>query len=147
MTDAEKITSTVPKSNSKRQTRKEKELLRDKTNHENIAAAIATLENINRNHQSGVNRNIKNKITELVELLKDKDEKFSLSVRAANAISILDRLTQDKGMKSHIRTMLWQVVSRHKRIIYGTNDVTLIISGSLIAYILVHRKFWILLIF
>ncbi len=110
MTDAEKITPTVPKSNSKRQTRKEKELLRDKANHENIAAAIATLENINRN-QSEVNRNIKNKITELVELLKDKDEKFSLSVRAANAISILDRLTQDKGMKSHIRTMLWQVVS------------------------------------
>jgi uncharacterized protein (UPF0147 family) len=111
MTNTEKITSTVPKSNSKRQTRKEKELLRDKANQENIAAAIATLENINRNHQSEVNRNIKNRITELVELLKDRDEKFSLSVRAANAISILDRLTQDKGMKSHIRTMLWQVVS------------------------------------
>jgi uncharacterized protein (UPF0147 family) len=111
MTDTEKITSTVPKSNSKRQTRKEKELLRDKANQENIAAAIATLENINRNHQSEVNRNIKNRITELVELLKDRDKKFSLSVRAANAISILDRLTQDKGMKSHIRTMLWQVVS------------------------------------
>ena len=111
MTDAEKITSTVPKSNSKRQTRKERELLRDKANHENIAAAIATLENITSNHQSEVNRNIKNRITELVELLKDKDEKFSISVRAANAISILDRLTQDKGMKSHIRTMLWQVVS------------------------------------
>jgi uncharacterized protein len=111
MTDTEKISSTVPKSNSKRQTKKEKELFRDKVNHENIAAAIATLENINRNHHSEVNRNIKNRIAELVLLLKDRDEKFSLSVRAANAISILDRLTQDKGMKSHIRTMLWQVVS------------------------------------
>jgi uncharacterized protein len=111
MTDAEKITSSVPKSSSKRQTKKEKELFRDKVNHENIAAAIATLENINRNHHSEVNRNIKNRIAELVLLLKDRDEKFSLSVRAANAISILDRLTQDKGMKSHIRTMLWQVVS------------------------------------
>jgi uncharacterized protein (UPF0147 family) len=111
MTDVEKITSVVPKSSSKRQTKKEKELFRDKVNHENIAAAIATLENINRNHHSEVNRNIKNRIAELVLLLKDRDEKFSLSVRAANAISILDRLTQDKGMKSHIRTMLWQVVS------------------------------------
>ena len=111
MTEAEKITSTVPKPSSKRQTKKEKELFRDKVNHENIAAAIATLENINRNHHSEVNRNIKNRIAELVLLLKDRDEKFSLSVRAANAISILDRLTQDKGMKSHIRTMLWQVVS------------------------------------
>jgi uncharacterized protein len=111
MTDAEKITSVVPKPSSKRQTKKEKELFRDKVNQENIAAAIATLENINRNHHSEVNRNIKNRIAELVLLLKDRDEKFSLSVRAANAISILDRLTQDKGMKSHIRTMLWQVVS------------------------------------
>jgi uncharacterized protein (UPF0147 family) len=111
MSDAEKISSTIPKSSSKRQTKKEKELLRDKINHENIAAAIATLENINRNHHSEVNRNIKNKIAELILLLKDRDEKFSISVRAANAISMLDRLTQDKGMKSHIRTMLWQVVS------------------------------------
>jgi uncharacterized protein (UPF0147 family) len=111
LTDAEKISSTVFKSGSKRQTKKEKELFRDKINHENIAAAITTLENIHRNHHSEVNRNIKNKIAELVLLLKDGDEKFSISVRAANAISILDRLTQDKGMKSHIRTMLWQVVS------------------------------------
>ena len=111
MTDAEKITSIVPKPSSKRQTKKEKDLFRDKVNQENMAAAIATLENINRNHHSEVNRNIKNRIAELVLLLKDRDEKFSLSVRAANAISILDRLTQDKGMKSHIRTMLWQVVS------------------------------------
>jgi uncharacterized protein (UPF0147 family) len=111
MNDAEKISSTIPKSSSKKQTKKEKELLRDKINHENIAAAIATLENINRNHHSEVNRNIKNKIAELILLLRDRDEKFSISVRAANAISMLDRLTQDKGMKSHIRTMLWQVVS------------------------------------
>jgi uncharacterized protein (UPF0147 family) len=111
MNDAEKISSTIPKSSSKKQTKKEKELLRDKINHENIAAAIGTLENINRNHHSEVNRNIKNKIAELILLLKDRDEKFSISVRAANAISMLDRLTQDKGMKSHIRTMLWQVVS------------------------------------
>jgi uncharacterized protein (UPF0147 family) len=111
MTDAEKITSTVPKPSSKKQTKKEKELFRDKVNQENMTAAIATLENINRNHHSEVNRNIKNRIAELVLLLKDRDEKFSLSVRAANATSILDRLTQDKGMKSHIRTMLWQVVS------------------------------------
>jgi uncharacterized protein len=111
MTDAEKIYSTVSKSTSKRQTKKEKELFRDKINQENIAAAITTLENISRNHHSEVNRNIKNKIAELVLLLKDRDEKFSISVRAANAISMLDRLTQDKGMRSHIRTMLWQVVS------------------------------------
>ena len=111
MTEAEKRISIVPGPNTKKQTKREKELLRDKANQENIAAAIATLENITRNHHGEVNRNIKNKISELMVVLKDRDEKFSLSVRAANAISMLDRLTQDKGMKSHIRTMLWQVVS------------------------------------
>jgi uncharacterized protein (UPF0147 family) len=111
MTETEKRISIVPGTNTKKQTKREKELLRDKANQENIAAAIATLENITRNHHGEVNRNIKNKISELIVVLKDRDEKFSLSVRAANAISMLDRLTQDKGMKSHIRTMLWQVVS------------------------------------
>jgi uncharacterized protein (UPF0147 family) len=45
-------------------------------------------------------------------LLALKDEKSgSLSVRAANAISLLDSATQSPQMQSHIRTMLWQVVS------------------------------------
>ena len=34
-----------------------------------------------------------------------------MSVRAANAISMLDTVTQNPQMQSHIRTMLWQVVS------------------------------------
>jgi len=49
-------------------------------------------------------------MNELLILLKDKEQKFRLSVRAANALSILDVMTQDKMMKSHIRTMLWQVL-------------------------------------
>jgi uncharacterized protein (UPF0147 family) len=41
-----------------------------------------------------------------------KDEKNgSVSVRAANAISMLDNVTQNPQMQSHIRTMIWQVVS------------------------------------
>jgi uncharacterized protein len=115
MTNAERrtlIAATLP-NRRRTTTRKEKELLQNKINHENLAAAIATLENINQTHHREVNRHIKNRINELIAVLKDKEQKeeFSLSVRAANAISILDKLTQDKGMKSHIRTMLWQVVS------------------------------------
>jgi len=117
MINAEKGTliAATPPNSRRRTTRKEKELLQNKINHENLAAAIATLENINQNHYREVNRYIKSRISQLIALLKDKEEEqeeeFSLSVRAANAISVLDRLTQDKGMKSHIRTMLWQVVS------------------------------------
>ncbi len=110
MTDIEKTTP-IAGTPHKRTTKKEKELLQNKTNHENLNAAIVTLENINRNHYREVNRSIKGSINELLVLLKDKEQKFSLSVRAANAVSMLDRLTQDKAMKSHIRTMLWQVVS------------------------------------
>jgi len=43
--------------------------------------------------------------------LKHQDHKISMSIRAANAISILDSMSQDKRIESHIRTMLWQVVS------------------------------------
>ena len=109
MTDTEKRTSIA--ATPRRRTKKEKELLQNKTNQENLASAIVTLENINRNHYREVNRIIKSRINELLALLKDNEQKFSLSVRAANAVSILDKMTQDKAMKSHIRTMLWQVVS------------------------------------
>jgi uncharacterized protein len=110
MAETERKTPISAASN-KRTTRKEKELLQNKSNQENLAAAIMTLQNINQNHYREINRNIRSRINELLALLKDKDQKFSISVRAANAISILDRITQDRAMKSHIRTMLWQVVS------------------------------------
>jgi uncharacterized protein len=108
MTEIENKTPIPP---TKKKTKKEKEILQHKNNQANLVAAIATLENISQNHYREFNRNIKSRINELVILLKDKDQKTSLSINAANAISILDRLTQDKAMKSHIRTMLWQVVS------------------------------------
>ena len=110
MTDTEKRTPIAATPN-KRTTKKEKELLQNKTNQENLAAAMVMLENINRNYYGEYNRNTKSRMNQLLVLLKDKEQKYSLSVRAANAVSMLDRLTQDKAMKSHIRTMLWQVVS------------------------------------
>jgi uncharacterized protein (UPF0147 family) len=97
--------------NREKITSKEKELLQNKTNQENLAAAMVMLENINRNYYGEHNRNTKSRMNDLLILLKDKEQKSSLSVRAANALSILDGMTQDKMMKSHIRTMLWQVVS------------------------------------
>jgi uncharacterized protein (UPF0147 family) len=92
MTDIEKNTNSF---NSKKRTRKEKELLQNKTNQENLAAAMIMLENINRNYYAELNRNTKSNMNELLVLLKDKEQKFGLSVRAANALSILDGMTQD----------------------------------------------------
>jgi uncharacterized protein (UPF0147 family) len=49
-------------------------------------------------------------VKEVYNTLKD-EKSGSISVRAANAISMLDTTTQNPQMQSHIRTMLWQVVS------------------------------------
>ena len=55
-------------------------------------------------------KTIKKSITDLVEdLIK---EEYSLSVRAANTISLLDDVTQDPNMPSYVRTQLWQAVSK-----------------------------------
>lgn len=109
MADNEKRSSAATP--RRRRTKKEKDLLQHKSNQDNLASAIMTLENINQNHFREINKIIKSRINELLDILNSDDQKFSLSVRAANAISMLDRMTQDKAMKSHIRTMLWQVVS------------------------------------
>ena len=55
-------------------------------------------------------KTIKKSITDLVtDLIK---EEYSLSVRAANTISLLDDVTQDPNMPSYVRTQLWQAVSK-----------------------------------
>jgi uncharacterized protein len=89
-----------------------KKRLQSKSNHENLAAAINILENIDAKFAYRVNRNSKNMIHELIVLLNGEDEKMSLSVRTATAMSIIDSMSQDGRLASHIRTMLWQVVSR-----------------------------------
>ena len=105
MTHTEKTTTT------KRITKEEKKLLQKKTNRESLAVAIGTLENIQTNYSYKVSRNSKRLIHELLDLLNHEDQNISLSIRAANAISVLDSMSQDRRIESHIRTMLWQVVS------------------------------------
>ena len=54
-------------------------------------------------------RNIRKSIMDLLEELKL--EEYSMSVRAANTISLLDDITQDPNMPNYVRTSLWQAVS------------------------------------
>ncbi len=55
-------------------------------------------------------KTIKKAVTDLVvDLAKEGD---SLSIRAANTISLLDDVTQDPNMPSYVRTQLWQAVSK-----------------------------------
>jgi len=81
-------------------------------NMETLNQAIATLEEIASNPSTP--KNIKKSITDLaIEL---KKEEYSVSMRAASAISLLDDITQDPNMPSYVRVTLWQAVSTLERI-------------------------------
>ena len=99
------MTRTEKTTTSKRITKEEKKLLQKKTNQESLTLAIGTLENIQTNYSYKVNRNSKRLIHELLDVLQNEDSNVSLSIRAANAISVLDSMSQNKGIESHIRTM------------------------------------------
>ena len=69
--------------------------------------AMQTLNQLVASHSTP--KNFKKTITDLINDLKS--EEYSISVRAANAISALDDITQNPNIPSFVRTSLWQVVS------------------------------------
>ncbi len=77
-------------------------------NKESMRESIDTLSQIASNPSTP--KTIKKTITDLVTELGG--EQYALSVRAANAISMLDDITQDPNMPSYVRTQLWQAVSK-----------------------------------
>ena len=81
-------------------------------NTDTLNQAITTLEQIASNPSTP--KNIKKSITDLALELKKLE--YSVSVRAANAISVLDDITQDPNMPSYVRVTLWQAVSTLERI-------------------------------
>jgi uncharacterized protein (UPF0147 family) len=81
-------------------------------NTETLNAAITTLEEIASNPSTP--KNIKKSISDLIVELKKQD--YPVSVRAANATSTLDEITQDPNMPSYVRVTLWQAVSALERI-------------------------------
>ncbi|HZS73233.1 MAG TPA: UPF0147 family protein [Candidatus Nitrosotalea sp.] len=81
-------------------------------NIDTLNTAINTLAEIASNPSTP--RNIKKDLTDLVTNLKKQDS--PVSVRAANAISLLDDISQDPNMPSYVRVTLWQAVSALERI-------------------------------
>lgn len=80
----------------------------DVRNKESMKEAIDTLNQIA--GSSSTPKTIKKNITDLITELDNQEN--SLSVRAANAISMLDDITQDPNMPSYVRVSLWQAVSK-----------------------------------
>ena len=77
-------------------------------NKEAMKEALDTLNQIASNPSTP--KTIKKNISDLVNDLES--EEYSMSVRAANAISMLDDITQDPNMPSYVRVTLWQAVSK-----------------------------------
>ncbi|NQV39856.1 MAG: UPF0147 family protein [Nitrosopumilus sp.] len=80
----------------------------DAQNKESMKGAIETLEQITSSNSTP--KTVKKSLTDLIVELKNQE--YSLSVRAANSISLLDDITQDPNMPSYVRTQLWQAVSK-----------------------------------
>ncbi len=80
----------------------------DAQNKESMKEAIETLNQIASNNSTP--KTIRKSVSDLVGDLSK--EEYSLSVRAANTISLLDNVTQDPNMPSYVRTQLWQAVSK-----------------------------------
>jgi len=76
-------------------------------NLESLNNAVSTLNQIATNPSTP--KNIRKNIADIVEQLKS--DEYSVSVRAANTISLLDDVTQDPNLPSYVRTSLWQAVS------------------------------------
>jgi hypothetical protein len=77
-------------------------------NKESMKEAVDTLNQIVASNSTP--KTIKKSITDLIKDLNN--EEYSLSVRAANTISLLDDVTQDPNVPSYVRTQLWQAVSK-----------------------------------
>lgn len=60
-------------------------------------------------NDTGVPRNIRRAATEAIKMLQDPT--LSPGVKAANAISILDEISQDPNMPAHTRIAIWNVVT------------------------------------
>ena len=76
-------------------------------NKQAMESAIQTLNQPATSHSTP--KNFKKTISDLITELQT--DEYSLSVRAANAISSLDDITQDPNVPSFVRTTLWQAVS------------------------------------
>ena len=81
-------------------------------NQEYLQNAIDTLNQLATNPSTpkNIRKNIQDLANELIA------EEYSMSVRASNAISVLDDITQHPNMPSYVRVTLWQAVSTLEKI-------------------------------
>jgi len=77
-------------------------------NAESMSNAIEVLKQIA--SSPATPKTIKKSVTDLIADLGSGE--YSMAVRAANALSMLEDITQDPNMPSFVRTTMWQVVAK-----------------------------------
>tara|TARA_B100001971_G_C17760947_1_gene320159 strand:- start:91 stop:372 length:282 start_codon:yes stop_codon:yes gene_type:complete len=80
---------------------------KQKENEEKIVKSIAVLQSVADSNITP--RNIRKIVKESTIMLQNKT--LSQGVRAANAISMLDEVSQDPNMPSYARVTIWNAVS------------------------------------
>ncbi|MCP8310856.1 MAG: UPF0147 family protein [Candidatus Methylarchaceae archaeon HK01B] len=80
---------------------------KQKENEDKLVRSITTLQTVADSNITP--RNIRRIAKEAIVILQDT--KLSLGVRAANAISLLDEISQDPNMPSFARVTIWSAVS------------------------------------
>ena len=80
---------------------------KQKENEEKIVNSIAVLQSVADSNITP--RNIRKIVKDSMIMLQDKT--LSQGVRAANAISMLDDISQDPNMPSYARVTIWNAVS------------------------------------
>ncbi|MCL5788607.1 MAG: UPF0147 family protein [Candidatus Marsarchaeota archaeon] len=76
-------------------------------NDEKIKQAVVILQQIS--DDNTIPRNIRKTAQEASRVLQAKN--LTAGVKAANAISVIDQISQDPNMPPHTRVQLWQVAS------------------------------------
>jgi len=82
--------------------------MRKKDNQEKLLKSISLIESILKTYN--VPKSIKVSMKEILVILKD-EKNGEMSVRIANAVSLLEGMTQNHHIQSHIRTNVWQIIS------------------------------------
>ena len=80
---------------------------RQKENEEKLGKAVATMQSVADSNITP--RNIRKIVKDAIVMLQNAQ--LSMSVRAANAISMLDEISQDPNMPSFARVTIWSAVS------------------------------------
>jgi len=72
-----------------------------------VEQALQVLGEVSQDHTTP--RNIRRSAKSSIDMLYN--EEYSIAVRASNAISILDEISQDPNMPPYTRVKLWNVIS------------------------------------